>query len=158
MITFPKGGRCSGRSHLTCGLRMWPRWGMKDSGRHRGIGSALVRALFAMGLLIVASLQPGMVAMAKSAMHSAQSQTVQDIEPHDHDAAHASHEASPANDVNHHGDASSDLCCDMHCMPSASAPPTSPELAHPACGAFGPIVSGALTPGEAQEFIRPPRI
>jgi hypothetical protein len=131
---------------------------MKDSGRHRGIGSALVRALFAVGLLLVASLQPGMVAMAKSAMHSAQSQTVQDIEPHDHDAAHASHETSAPNDVNHHGDASTaDLCCDMHCMPSTGVPPNSSELAHPACGAFGPIASGALTPGEAQEFIRPPR-
>ena len=86
---------------------------MKDSGRHRGIGSALVCALFAVGLLLVASLQPGMVAMAKSAMHSAQSQTVQDIEPHDHDAAHASHETSAPSDVNHHGDASTaDLCCD----------------------------------------------
>ncbi len=131
---------------------------MKDSGRHRGIGSALVRALFAVVLLLVASLQPGMVAMAKAAMHSAQSQTAQEIEPHDHDVAHASHEASPASDLNHHGDASTaDLCCDMHCMPSTGVPPCWSDLAHPPAGAFGRVASGGLTPGETHELIRPPR-
>jgi hypothetical protein len=50
---------------------------MKDSIRHSGVRGAIVRALFAVAMFVVASLQPGMVAMANSAMHPAQSETMQ---------------------------------------------------------------------------------
>jgi hypothetical protein len=134
---------------------------MKDSGRHGRMKGAFVRALFAVAMLVVASLQPGMVAMAKSAMHPAQAETLQQIEDHNHDAAHGDHaveQPSSANDASHHGGASTaDLCCDMHCMPATGVPPCWSDLAHPPAGAFGRVASGALTPGETHGLIRPPR-
>ena len=133
---------------------------MKDSIRHGGVRGAVVRALFAVAMLVVASLQPGMVAMAKSAMHPAQTETLQ-IEDHDHDAAHGDHvveQPSSANDASHHGaTTTADLCCDMHCMPATGVPPCWSDLAHPPAGAFGRVASGALTPGETHGLIRPPR-
>lgn len=133
---------------------------MKDSIRHGGVMGAVVRALFAVVMLVVASLQPGMVAMAKSAMHPAQSETLQ-IEDHDHVAAHGDHvveKTSSANDTSHHGGTTTaDLCCDMHCMPATGVPPCWSDLAHPPVGAFGRVASGALTPGETHGLIRPPR-
>ena len=133
---------------------------MKDSIRHGGVRGAVVRALFAVAMLVVASLQPGMVAMAKSAMHPAQTETLQ-IEDHDHDAAHGDHaveQPSSANDSSHHGaTTTADLCCDMHCMPATGVPPCWSDLAHPPAGAFGRVASGALTPGETHGLIRPPR-
>ena len=133
---------------------------MKDSIRHGEVMGAVVRALFAVVMLVVASLQPGMVAMAKSAMHPAQTET-QQIEDHDHDAAHGDHaveQLSSANDASHHGGTTTaDLCCDMHCMPATGVPPCWSDLAHPPAGAFGRVASGALTPGETHGLIRPPR-
>jgi hypothetical protein len=135
---------------------------MKDSIRHGGVRGAVVRALFAVVMLVVASLQPGMVAMAKSAMHPAQTETLQQIEDHDHEAAHGEHaveQPSSANDARHHGGTTTaDLCCDMHCMPATGVPPCWSDLAHPPAGAFGRVASGALTPGETHGLIRPPRI
>ena len=134
---------------------------MTDSGKHRGLKGAFVRAFFAVAMLVVASLQPGMVAMAKSAMHPAQAETAQQIEHHDHDAAHGDHAVerpSSANDTGHHGGASpADLCCDMHCMPATGVLPSWSDLAHPPAGAFGRVAYGALTPGETHGLIRPLR-
>jgi hypothetical protein len=134
---------------------------MKDSGRHRGVKGAFVRALFAVAMLVVVSLQPGMVAMAKSAMHPAQVETLLQSEHHDHDAAHGDHtieQTSSENGASHHGGTTgADLCCDMHCMPATGAPPCPSDLAHPPSGAFGRVASGALTPGETHGLIRPPR-
>lgn len=134
---------------------------MMDSARHRGVRGAFVRGLVAVAMLLVASLQPGMIAMAKSAMHPSQTETLQHAEPHDHGGAHADHGVHlPAseNDGSHHGDASAaDLCCDMHCMPATGVPPCWSDLAHPPAGAFGRVASGAVTPGEMHGLIRPPR-
>lgn len=133
-----------------------------DSSRHSGARGAFVRALFAFALLIVASLQPGMVVMAKSAVNPSQAETLLQVAPHDHGAAHGDHAdqtPSSGNDGNHHGYASTaDLCCDMHCMPATAAPPCWSDLAHPSAGAFGLFASDALTPDETHELVRPPRI
>ncbi|MGD9868019.1 MAG: hypothetical protein AB7U38_08505 [Hyphomicrobiales bacterium] len=123
---------------------------MKDSGRHRGVRGAFFRALFAVALLVVASLQPGMMTMAKAAVASTQVEIVQQDEPHDH-------VADTTGENHHDGAATADLCCDMHCMPATGAPPCSTDLAHPPSGAFGRVASGALTPGETHGLIRPPR-
>ena len=134
---------------------------MMDSGKHGGVKGAFVRAFLAVAMLVVASFQPGMVAMAKSAMHHAKTETLQQIEHHDHDAAHGDHAVerpSSADNTGHHGGASAaDLCCDMHCMPATGVLPSSSDLAHPPAGAFGRVAYGALTPGETHGLIRPPR-
>lgn len=134
---------------------------MMDSARHRGVRGAVVRALFAVAMFVVASLQPGMVAMAKSAMHSSQPETLQQFADHDHEAAHGDHaveQTSSADDASHHGGTTTaDLCCEMHCMPATGVPPCWSDLAHPPAGAFGRVASGALTPGETHGLIRPPR-
>jgi hypothetical protein len=113
-------------------------------------------------MLVVASLQPGMVVMAKAAAHASQAETLLQVAPHDHGPAHGDHAVqapSSGNDSNHHGYASTaDLCCDTHCMPATAAPPCWSDLAHPPAGAFGLFASASLTPGETHEFVRPPRI
>lgn len=134
---------------------------MMDSRRHSGARGAVVRAFFAFAMLVVASLQPGMVVMAKAAAHASQAETLLQVAPHDHRAAHGDHTVDPSssgNDSNHHGYASTaDLCCDTQCMPATAVPPCWSDLAHPSAGAFGRFASDALTPGETQEFVRPPR-
>lgn len=134
---------------------------MKDPIGHGGVRGAIVRALFAVAMFVVASLQPGMVAMAKSAMHPVQAETLEQIEDHVHEAAHGDHaveQTSSANDASHHGGTTTaDLCCDMHCMPATGVPPCWSDLAHPPSGAIGRVASGALTPGEMHGLIRPPR-
>jgi hypothetical protein len=99
--------------------------------------------------------------MAKAAMQPLQVEALHQAEAHDHEAAHRDHSTqspSSANDTSHHGDEStSDLCCDMHCMPATGVLPCWSDLPHPPAGAFGRVASGALTPGETHELVRPPR-
>ena len=132
-----------------------------DSGRHSGVGRVFVRALFAFAMLMVASLQPGMVVTAKAVVDASQAETFQQTAPHDHGSAHGDHAVqapSCGNDASHLGDGSTaDLCCDMNCMPATGVPPRWLDLAHPSAGAFGRIASGPLTSGETHELVRPPR-
>lgn len=133
---------------------------MNDSGRHRRVRGAFFRVLFAVALLVVASFQPWMIAMAKSAAESTQADLVLQDQAHDHHGAGAQSggdETASGGDVHHRGAATADLCCDMHCMPSAGVPPCLADLGHPSSGSFGTAVAGSLTPGETQGLIRPPR-
>lgn len=130
---------------------------MMRSGRRGVVGSAFVRLLLAVALLVVASLQPAMIAVAKPAMHPSQAETLHQAEQHHHGDV-AVHSPSSGNDASHHGDVSAaDSCCDMQCMPGTGLPPCAADLAHPAAGAFEHGASDALLPGETHELIRPPR-
>jgi hypothetical protein len=126
---------------------------------------AWLRAALALVLLAMMSLQPGMVAMAKSAMHpDAVVEVVVAADVHSHKGdGHEHGSSSAAQDdktgtESHHGDPqTADVCCDTHCAPSHAVPVEFPPFPQPSSGVLAPIVSSALMPGETSELIRPPR-
>ena len=111
------------------------------------------------------SLQPGMVAMAKSAMHPGSVAVViaaADVKADmsgDHE--HGSEVASPDDEASggsHHGNpTTADVCCDTHCAPTHAIPVDFPPFPQPSSGVLAPTLSAALMPGETSDFIRPPR-
>jgi hypothetical protein len=124
-----------------------------------------LRAALALVLLVMTSLQPGMVAMAKSAMHpDAVVDVVVAADAHSHQGDGHEHELnSAAQDEetgtrSHHGDPqTADVCCDTHCAPSHAVPVEFPPFPQPSSGVPALAVCSALMPGETSELIRPPR-
>ncbi len=136
-----------------------------DPDRHRLLQKAWHRAVLAIVMLVMTSLQPGMVAMAKSAMHPG---AIVDVGvasagilhlggSHDHGSQAASQDDETGG-KGHHGDRqTADVCCDTHCAPSHAVPVDFPPFPQPSSGVMALTVSSALMPGETSELIRPPR-
>ena len=165
-ITF----RSSQTIHLSRALTSRPNMCRKPdymvlSGQSRHVQFVWLRAALALVMLVMTSLQPGMVAMAKSAMHPgavvgvAAAGTGQSYESDSHE--HGSNSAAQddeTGDAGHHGDPkTADVCCDIHCAPSHAVPVDFPPFPQPSSGVLAMTVSSALMPGETSELIRPPR-
>lgn len=138
---------------------------MVVSGQSRLVRMLWLRAAIALVMLVMTSLQPGMVAMAKSAMHpgtvvgvaAAGPDQSHESDSHEHGSSSASQDDETA-DAGHHGDPeTADVCCDIHCAPSHAGPVDFPPFPQPSSGVLAMTVSSALMPGETSELIRPPR-
>lgn len=124
-----------------------------------------LRAALALVLFVMTSLQPGMVAMAKSAMHPDAVVEVfiaADVHSHQGDSHEHGLKSAAQDDESgtqsHHGDPqTADVCCDTHCAPSHAVPVEFPPFPQPSSGVLALTVSSALMPGETSEMIRPPR-
>jgi len=138
---------------------------MTKSGQHRLVRISWLRAALALVLFVMASFQPGMVAMAKSAMHPVSAADLiassdlnlhtGDDHEHGSEAATADNEASGGS---HHGNPkTADVCCDTHCAPSHAVPVGFPPLPQSSSGVLALVVSAAVMPGETADLIRPPR-
>lgn len=134
-------------------------------GQSRLAGMVWLRAALALVLLAIISLQPGMVAMAKSAMHpDAVSEVVvaadahsQQGDGHEH-GCNSAVEDDETGTESHHGDPqTADVCCDVHCAPAHAVPVAFPPFPQLSSGVLAVTVSSALMPGETSELIRPPR-
>jgi len=138
---------------------------MLVSGQSRLVQVVWLRAALALVLLAMTSLQPGMVAMAKSAMHPgtvAEVSLAAEVHSHQSDShEHGSNSTAQDDETgkgSHHGDPrTADACCDTHCAPSHAVPVGCPPLPQPSSGVLALAISAALMPGEASDFIRPPR-
>ena len=136
-----------------------------DSGLYRLVRMVWLRAALALVILVTMSLQPGMVAMAKSAIHPvtvAGISAATDVPSHESGSyEHRSEAVFQTNDmgaVSHHGDSvTADNCCDTHCAPSLAVPVGFPPLPQPSSGVLALNVTAAVRPGETADFLRPPR-
>lgn len=124
-----------------------------------------LRAALALVLVAMTSLQPAMVAMAKSAMHpdtvvgvtAAGTDQSHESDRHEHGLSSAAQD-DETGDAGHHGDSkTADVCCDTHCTSAQVVPVNCPPLPQPSSGVLARAISAALMPGEASDFIRPPR-
>lgn len=140
---------------------------MKDSKQRRMQRGVWLRAALAFALVFLASLQPGMVAMANGAMHqvsvAAATPADEHADPHEHghdsEAVHQHALAGgAASEHDHHGDqATADVCCDLHCAPSSAVPEEHQAWVGSLSRVFAQPVSAAFLPGESTRLIRPPR-
>ncbi|MCR5860480.1 hypothetical protein [Mesorhizobium sp. J428] len=138
---------------------------MTNFGQHRLARISWFRAALALLFLVMASLQPGMVAMAKSAMHpssvagliASSDAKVYTNSDHEH-GSDATTEVDGASAKSHHGNPkTADICCDTHCAPSQAVPVSFPPFPQPCSGVLALEVSAAIMPGEQTDFLRPPR-
>lgn len=138
---------------------------MTNLGQHRLARISWLRVALALMFLVMASLQPGMVAMAKSAMHPgsaaylvASSDVNLDAgDDHEHGSEAATSD-DEARGGSHHGNGkTADVCCDTHCAPSHAIPVGFPPFPQPCSGVLALEVDAAVMPGETADFIRPPR-
>ena len=141
---------------------------MMDSKQRRMQRGVWLRAALAFALVFLASLQPGMVAMANEAVHPVRIAATSSADEHAHDPAKNGHDTGAvhqhslvnegASEHNHHGDqATADVCCDLHCAPSSAVPAECQSWVRSLSRVFAQPVFAALLPGESTRLIRPPR-
>jgi hypothetical protein len=140
---------------------------MTDSKQRRMQRGVWLRAALAFALVFLASLQPGMVAMANGAMHQV-SVAASAADDHAHRPGNNGHDTEAvhqhalagdaASEHDHHGDqATADVCCDLHCAPSSAVPVEHQAWVGSLSRVFAQPVSAAFLPGDSTRLIRPPR-